>query len=176
LQIVFAAALAGIVSSQLDYQPSSPSCQLNSSGQVCIFTYITAGEIMLYAMCLIIPLVWVGYKRRSPAPVIGVYFSMSFFSWFWQLVMCITIQIRGGQASDAGVPNDGARTSALAFAWLGCALTTLTTIVILLELFRQRRQAVPLDTTSPTSMKKPDGSILDSSANSSVDDAAMKSV
>lgn len=169
--------MAGIVSTQLDYQPSSPSCQLNSSGQVCIFTYITAGEIIMYCICLIIPLVWIEYRRRTPAPILGIYFSMSFFSWFWQLVMCITIQIRGDQASDAGVPNEGARTSALAFAWLGLTLTTLTTAVILLELFRQRRQAVALETTAPpSSSKKTDVSILDSSTNSSFDDAALRSV
>ena len=134
LQIIFAAAMAGIVSTQLDYQPESPHCLLNVSGQVCIFTYVTAGEIMLYALSLIIPLVWMQLKRRAPAPIIGVYFSISLFSFFWQLVMCITITIRGGQASDAGLPGGSARTSALAFSWLGTALTTVTGSIILLDL------------------------------------------
>jgi hypothetical protein len=133
LQIIFAAAMAGIVATQLDYQPESPYCYLNVKGQVCIFTYVTAGEIMLYALCLITPLVWVGLKRRNPV-LIGIYLSMSLFSFFWQLVMCITIQIRGNQASDSGVPAQGARNSALAFAWLGTALTVLTAAVILLDL------------------------------------------
>ena len=92
---------------------------------------------MLFALSLIIPLAIVGFKRRgtgNSAPIIGVYFAMSLFSFFWQLVMCITITIRGGQASDAGVPGQGARTSALAFAWLGTALTVVTAVVILLDL------------------------------------------
>jgi hypothetical protein len=126
--------MAGIVSSQLDYQSSAPYCYLNASGQVCIFTYVTAGEIMLMALSLIIPLVWVGLKRRGPAPILGVYFSITLFSFFWQLVMSITITIRGGQADDAGLPASGSRTSALAFAWLGVALTILTAAVILLDL------------------------------------------
>lgn len=126
--------MAGIVSTQLDYQTESPYCYLNVNGQVCIFTYVTAGEIILYALSLIIPLVWVGFKRRGPAPISGVYLSLSLFSFFWQLVMCITITIRGGQASDAGVPAEAARTTALAFAWLGTALTVLTATVLLLDL------------------------------------------
>jgi hypothetical protein len=48
--------------------------------------------------------------------------------------MCITITIRAGQASDAEVPAEGARTTALAFAWLGTALTIFTAIVLLLDL------------------------------------------
>ncbi|KAG7675264.1 hypothetical protein Ndes2526B_g08131 [Nannochloris sp. 'desiccata'] len=147
LNIIFAAAMAGIVSTQLDYQTESPYCYLNVNGQVCIFTYVTAGEIILYALSLIIPLVW--------------------------LVMCITITIRGGQASDAGVPAEAARTTALAFAWLGTALTVLTATVLLLDLLRQRREeALPAEATSP--LKQPASAVLDSSENSS--DEAFKSV
>ncbi|KAL4523334.1 hypothetical protein Ndes2437B_g00455 [Nannochloris sp. 'desiccata'] len=122
LNIIFAAAMAGIVSTQLDYQTESPYCYLNVNGQ---------------------------------------------------LVMCITITIRGGQASDAGVPAEAARTTALAFAWLGTALTVLTATVLLLDLLRQRREeALPAEATSP--LKQPASAVLDSSENSS--DEAFKSV
>jgi len=134
LQIIFSAAMAGTVSTKLDYQTESPYCYLNVEGQVCSFTYVTAGEIFLFALSLIVPLVWVGFKLGGPAPIIGVYLSLCLFSFFWQLVMCITITIRGGQASDAGVPAEGARISALVCAWIGTGLTVVTATVLLLDL------------------------------------------
>ena len=127
--------MAGIVATQLDYQSQAPFCYLNVKGQVCVFTYVTTGFCILFALSIIAPIVWISRSRRwAEAPVIGIYFSISLFSLFWQMVMCITIQIRGKQASDAGLPGASARNAVLAFAWLGFTSILLNCVCILTDM------------------------------------------
>jgi hypothetical protein len=162
LQIVFAAALAGVVATQLDYQTvkagAPTQCLLNSKGQVCVFTYITAGAIMFFTLLTIIP-VFIFYRRG--AALHPVYLSLASFSFFWQLVMAITITIRGGQAQDSGLPQQGARDTAWAFAWLGVALTFISAIVITLDIIREHEAAKHLKRSLPSDMSmKIDVSLL----------------
>lgn len=135
VQIVFMSAMAGIVATQLDHHSDAPYCYLNVKGQVCVFTYVTTGAAILFALGISIPIVWVSRSRRwAEAPIIGIYFSIALFSLFWQMVMCITIQIRGKQATDAGLPGKSARQAALAFAWLSFTSVLLNCTAILTDL------------------------------------------
>ena len=142
-QIIFASALAGVVATQLDQQqiqPGSPGPGvglLNSKGYVCTFTYITAGEIIIISFLLLLPL---AYFNRKGEPLYAVYLSLALFSLFWQLVMAITIQIRGDQANSSGYPQQSARQAAWAFSWLGVAFSSFQAIIVALDLFREWRQ------------------------------------
>ena len=61
--------------------------------------------------------------------------------------MCITIQIRGKQATDAGLPQTSARNAALAFAWISFTCVALTCFVLMADLFVQRKvQPIALKT------------------------------
>jgi len=133
-QIIFGAALAGVVATQLDYQPKSPYCYLNVKGQVCVFTYITAGAIMLFTLLTILP---VAYFYKQGRSLYAVYLHLTLFSFFWQLVCALTITIRGNQAQDSGVPKESSRQSAYAFAWLGVSLTFISSFVILGDIIRE---------------------------------------
>ena len=136
IQIIFASALAGLVSTKLDYQSTSPYCYLNTSGQVCIFTYISAAEIIFFALALLIPLVWVSQRNKwqSPAPILGLYLSLALFTVFWSFVMALTITARGGQATDAGLPQQSARTAAIGLAWTSTAVTALICVAVFTDL------------------------------------------
>lgn len=138
LNLVFASALAGVVRTQLDYQEvkaGAPTvCLLNVKGQVCVFTYITAGAIFFFTLLQIIPVAYFYKKGDSLYPV---YLSLAIFSFFWQLVMSITITIRGRQAMSSGLPQQSSREAAWAFAWLGTVLSLFAAITVILDLVRE---------------------------------------
>lgn len=68
--------------------------------------------------------------NRAGAPLSGAYLSLLLFSFFWQLVMSVTITIRGRQATAASLPQQSSREAAWAFAWLGTVLCLLAAAVV----------------------------------------------
>lgn len=134
--MIFAVALMAVTAAKLNDQPGDPSCRLNASGQVCVFVYVSGGEILLTGLLIVCPILWLAWvHRRNPSRaeprILGSAFPAAAFTWFWQLVLAVTIQIRGAQAADAGVPGQGARTAAWALCWCGFAFSTLTVGVLL---------------------------------------------
>ena len=101
------------------------------SNFLCSFTYITAAFTMFFTLLQIIPVIYFYRKGDSLYPV---YLSIAIFSFFWQLVMSITITIRGRQAMSSGLPKQSSREAAWAFAWLGTVLSLFAAITILLDL------------------------------------------
>jgi glucose-6-phosphate-specific signal transduction histidine kinase len=67
--------------------------------------------------------------------LIGIYLSITLFSFFWQLVYALTVTIRGRQASSAGIPNESARQTAWACAWINVVLSLFGCMLILLDLY-----------------------------------------
>ena len=54
--------------------------------------------------------------------------------------MSTTITIRGNQATDAGVPNTSARTAAMAFGWLGVALSFIVCLLVLIDVYAKKKE------------------------------------
>lgn len=131
MQIIFAAVSSGVVATSLDYQPTAPYCYLNVSGQVCVFTYVTTGAAIFLSLCVVIPVL---ILMRRKVRLIGIYLSITLFSFFWQLVYALTVTIRGRQASSAGVPNESARQTAWACAWINVVLSLFGCVLILFDL------------------------------------------
>eukprot|EP00890_Picochlorum_soloecismus_P001578 jgi/Picsp_1/2420/NSC_05881-R1_hypothetical protein CHLNCDRAFT_56850 [Chlorella variabilis] len=132
LNIIFASAMVGVVATKLKVTVSDTDCLLNLDGDVCTFTYVTALITLLIACGIAGGFLLFDYTLVRPLQ--DVVAGSSLFLAFWQFVMSLTITIRGGQASDAGYPNDGARKTAIAFGWicmsssLGTALVTMYAI------------------------------------------------
>jgi hypothetical protein len=102
---------------------------------------------MFFSLLTIIP-VFIFYRKGSP--LFGVYLSLAVFSFFWQLVMTITIMIRGGQAENSGLPQQGARETAYAFAVLGTVLSFISAVIIILDILRERDAAKHLKRSLPS--------------------------
>ena len=111
------------------------------------FTYVTTGAILLAALSLLIPIFWLRHKQLNPLH--SLYLGILMFIWFWQLVMAITITIRGNQASDADLPKQSQRTAAIAFCWLGTAMSSLSWCVVAADVVLRKRKAAPIVLTPP---------------------------
>jgi hypothetical protein len=132
VQIIFAVVASAVVATSLDYQSTAPYCYLNVSGQVCVFTYVTTGAAIFLSLCVVVPILILMPQKGH---LIGIYLSITLFSFFWQLVYALTVTIRGRQASSAGIPNESARQTAWACAWINVVLSLFGCMLILLDLY-----------------------------------------
>lgn len=139
LQIAFACALSAVVATQLDNQPTSPYCFLNVSGQVCTFTYITTGAVLLITLSILIPVSI--YSIRKKYPLHDVYLPLQLFLLFWVMVMSITITGRGNWATGSGVPYTTSRNTVIAFGWILFAFNVILCGILAADLYIQRKAA-----------------------------------
>ncbi|PRW56251.1 20S proteasome beta subunit type beta 5 isoform B [Chlorella sorokiniana] len=118
-QIALGVVIPVIVSTSLSPEGS---CLLNTSGNTCLFIQITAGFSLFFSVLLAIAGIAAARQQPpSPPALADESTSISAFAILWWTVAALTATIRGQQASDAGLPENSARTAVIALSWLALA-------------------------------------------------------
>lgn len=136
IQVASISALSGIVAVYLKDPTYDPTCLLNLDGDVCTFTYVTTMITLFVVVGILFGFLLVDYTLIKP--LFDVVVGSSLFIAFWQFVMCLTIQIRGNQATDAGYPGTNARRGAYAMAWMAMSCSILMAVVTMVLIWKNR--------------------------------------